>query len=319
MLKISQFKAVTGLQGHEIVAAVDETRPNAADRNIRPTISQIRDYITGGLPIPPPDTEWVTMPTVTNTGFAFDVNGAGVANFPDNAGQTFAATSYTVPAAAADLRYVFLIYARPDGTFGTVSGPQSQNPATPPYPSEALYVAHATITETGGEVEDPASFVTLEQVEALLAGFLPLNFAQDHEVLLSDKELAVVFSTPDTFGRATIDHESFDYFRQRTASGVTQSSHSTRVVDDEPTGRTSWEWANENAQHKVEQGFVATGTEGYYFVRTTAKASGTSTSGSFGRTGSSTSTGKPSQGGMAQATQRRQRRRLPMSFHSLTH
>jgi hypothetical protein len=115
--------------------------------------------------------------------------------------------------------------------------------------------------------------------------YLPLTFPDDQEVIISDKELAIIFNTPTTWGRATIDHESFDYFRYRSENSVVKSHNSTRIFDDIGQAQTTWDWISENEQYKVEKGLFTSPTQGYSYIRITAKATSAVTEWQFRQDG----------------------------------
>ncbi|PRY10279.1 concanavalin A-like lectin/glucanase superfamily protein [Pontibacter ummariensis] len=170
--RISDFPSVTGsVQGHFLVPLVDLNEPNAADRNKKETLDRIKTFITSGIPIPPSGVEWDVMPGITVTGYDIAIDGTGAVDW-NGTPVPYAAITFTVLPTDTGLLRFDLIYAKADGTYEIVTGPPSQNPVVPPYPSSGLYVSHFLVSPTAVEQQEPVSYITREELLAELAGYV---------------------------------------------------------------------------------------------------------------------------------------------------
>lgn len=183
--RITDLPAALTLTDAMPLETADMREDNAAQQSRKITIGQLRDFIMGSV-VMPAGVKWVTRPTVTvDAADPYKLNvSAGEATF-DDVPVIYQATSFTV--AAPTLQRFDLIYATPQGTYGIETGDESSNPALPNYPEDSLYVGHALINAAGGEVQEPASYITQEQVLSLLGDYLPLANPEGNNVFWGDE------------------------------------------------------------------------------------------------------------------------------------
>jgi len=155
----SKEEQALGLHGAQQVMLYDPAPLSAADRNVRATLDQIREWMASGVPLPPAGAEWETMPGVSVSGFTISVDDTGVATFQGET-KSFPAYSYTATAPGEGLLRLVVVYAKPDGTYGVSVGDAAQNPVQPAYPATALFVTMMVVAPTGGIIQQPTSYVT---------------------------------------------------------------------------------------------------------------------------------------------------------------